>query len=70
MSITSLIAAVVKYRPPKGVRRIRLPIQYRAGGALLARGKWNPPDKRNICMGTTCNCHKHLKHAKKGVVTR
>ncbi len=43
---------------------------YRAGGALLARGKYNPPDQRHICFGENgCNCWKHLKHVKRNKKT-
>lgn len=52
----------------KGRRRLRH--YYRAGGALLARGKWVPPNKRHICFGEHgCNCWKHLKHSKRDTVT-
>lgn len=42
----------------RGRRKLRY--YFRAGGALLARGKYVPPSERHICFGEHgCKCWKH-----------
>lgn len=66
--LTMLVGKNLGRRRRQGHQHLRH--YYRAGGALLARGKYVPPSERHICFGEHgCKCWKHLKHAKRSFIT-